>query len=78
MVIELKRDKVVAQTDRYMEWVKQNLAQADQRVRGIIIARSIDQHLQYILPRRPDINALQYDWELKLSKWAAGEEKLHG
>lgn len=73
VVIELKRgkspDKVIAQVDRYMEWVKRNLARPNQQVRAVIIAQSIDQHLEHILPRRPDIEVHLYDWQLMLNKW---------
>jgi RecB family endonuclease NucS len=70
VVIELKRnkdpDRVISQVDRYIEWVSRNLAQPNQRVRAVIIAQSINQHLQYILPRRPDIQVMLYDWQLRL------------
>ena len=53
VVIELKRnrapDKVVAQTDRYIAWVTQNMAKPGQAVRGLIICKSFDRHLSYTL-----------------------------
>jgi hypothetical protein len=73
VVIELKRgkapDRVVAQVDRYMEWVERNLAQPDHKVRGLIIALSADQHLSHILARRSNIDLYLYDWRLKLDQW---------
>ena len=72
MVIELKRgkapDRVVAQVDRYMEWVDRNLARPDQRVRGLIVAGSADQRLLHTLARRKDVDLYLYDWRLKLER----------
>lgn len=53
VVIELKKgqesDKVVAQTLRYMGWVKENLCEDDQEVKGIIICKEADDKLKYAL-----------------------------
>jgi RecB family endonuclease NucS len=72
VVVELKRnkapDKVVAQTDRYMTWVEKTLAQANQQVRGLIIAKSFDKHLAYILAKRSNINLWTYNWQLEFDK----------
>jgi len=71
VVIELKRnkvsDKVVAQVDRYIAWVEENLTKEDQTVRGIVIAKSYNEHLFYSLSRREDISLLCYDWQLNLN-----------
>lgn len=52
VVIELKRgkssDKVVAQIQRYMAWVIENLA-GNQPVRGIIVVKEYDEKLEYAL-----------------------------
>ena len=49
VVIELKvsrgYDRVVGQLMRYVAWVKQNLAEDAQKVRGMIVARQISQDL---------------------------------
>lgn len=78
LVIELKRnkapDKVVAQTDRYMAWVQENLAQTNQRVRGLIIAKSLDKHLAYILSQRQNIDFWAYSWHLQLDTNAVQKE----
>jgi hypothetical protein len=51
VVIELKRgktsDATVGQTLRYISWVKENVADTGQDVRGIIIAKEIDEALRY-------------------------------
>jgi len=72
VVIELKRgkapDRVVAQVDRYVAWVKEHLAQPGQRVTGLIIARSFGDRLNYALSRRRGISIWTYDWQLKFNK----------
>ena len=72
VVIELKRDRapdrVVAQVDRYLAWVKANLAQEKQRVWGLIIARRFDKRLFYTLQRRRDIKLWTYEWRLHFNK----------
>jgi hypothetical protein len=49
-VIELKKgrsaDKVYGQCSRYMGWVRKNLAGADAKVHGVIVARQIDAKLK--------------------------------
>ena len=72
VVIELKRhkapDKVVSQIDRYIAWVKQNLAHPGQRVKGLIIARSFGNRLSHTLSRRRGIRIWTYRWQLKFNK----------
>ncbi len=72
VVIELKRhkapDRVVSQIDRYIAWVKQNLAKPGQRVRGLIIAQSLGSQLFYTLSRRRGIRIWTYNWQLKFNK----------
>lgn len=82
VVIELKRDKapdtVVAQTDRYMAWVENNLVQPGQKVRGIIIARKYDHRLVHTLQRRPDMEGWLYTWQLVLGKTMLSESLIEG
>ncbi|MBL1130395.1 MAG: DUF91 domain-containing protein [Chloroflexi bacterium] len=79
VVIELKRnrapDEVVAQIDRYMAWVEQNLVQPNQQVRGIIIARKFSKHLNYTLSRRSGIDFWLYDWQLNFTPVTNGQTK---
>jgi RecB family endonuclease NucS len=50
VVIELKKgrsaDKVYGQCSRYMGWVRKNLAPKAASVRGVIVARKIDDNLK--------------------------------
>ncbi len=68
VVIELKRDRapdrIVAQIDRAIAWVQIHLAEPGHRVRGVIIAQSLDRRLPYILARRPDITAFLFQWHM--------------
>lgn len=72
VVIELKRSKapdiVVAQTDRYIAWVKKTLAEPNQQVKGLIIAKSVDKHLAYTLTQRNNISLWTFDWRVEFDK----------
>lgn len=64
VVIELKRgktsDATVGQILRYIGWVKENLAEKDQAVRGIIIAHEIDSALKYSAGGLPHVRVMTY------------------
>jgi len=53
VVIELKKgresDKVVGQILRYMSWVKENLCQEGEDIKGLIICKDEDERLSYAL-----------------------------
>lgn len=53
VVIELKRgktsDSTVGQLLRYITWTKENIAERGQSVRGIIIAKDVDEALNYAI-----------------------------
>ena len=72
LVIELKKGKasdvVVGQTLRYMGYVKEQLAEADQIVKGIIIALEDDQRIRRALVMVPDIEFFRYQVSFKLVK----------
>ena len=58
VVIELKRkstDKTLGQILRYIGWVKENIAEANQSVRGLILAESKDIYLDFALKVVNDI-----------------------
>ena len=80
VVIELKRnkapDKVVAQTDRYIAWVQENMAQPNQKVRGLIIAKSLDKRLAYILSQRQNMTFWAYSWCLQFDTNAIQTELM--
>lgn len=72
VVIELKKgrtsDYVVGQTLRYMGWIKGNLAKSEQGVRGIIIAKEVDDHLRHALKMLPHVEMCTYEVSFKLNK----------
>ncbi len=64
LVVELKRgrasDAVVGQTLRYMSFVRDEVAEPDQAVRGAIIAQTDDPKLVRALAMTPDIDFYRY------------------
>lgn len=70
VVIELKKgqesDKVVAQTLRYMGWVKENLCKDDQEVKGIIICKEADDKLKYALKMVNNVGLKYYSVNFEL------------
>lgn len=71
VVVELKRgrpsDKVVGQIQRYMGWVKRNLCDEGQIVRGLIICHDHDPKLSYALEVTQNISVQYYTYDFKLS-----------
>lgn len=72
VVIELKvargYDRVVGQLMRYVAWVKKNLAEPDQSVRGLIIARKISEDLLLACSMVPDVELFEYELSLSLRR----------
>lgn len=72
LVIELKKgkasDDAVGQILRYMNYVKEVLAEPDQTVRGIVIALDDDQKLRRALAMVPNIEFYSYKVNFKLVK----------
>lgn len=70
LVVELKRgrasDSVVGQVLRYMGFVKQELAEPDQLVRGAIIALEDDPRIRRALAVTPDITFYRYQIRFEL------------
>lgn len=70
VVVELKRgktsDSTVGQILRYINWVKENVAAEGQNVRGIIIAKDIDDALNYAVRDQPNIEVKTYSVNFKL------------
>lgn len=64
VVLELKvekgYDRVVGQLLRYMNWVRKELAEPGQRVRGIIVCRSMSEDLRLACASIPDVELLEY------------------
>lgn len=70
LVVELKRgrasDVVVGQILRYMGYVKEQVAEPDQTVEGVIIALENDQKLRWALAAVPNIRFYRYQVSFKL------------
>lgn len=71
LVIELKRerssDQAVGQVLRYVGWVQTHLAEVDETVEGLIIARSGDTALDYAVSAAPNLTFMTYEVEFRLS-----------
>ncbi|MFC1531515.1 endonuclease NucS domain-containing protein, partial [Gemmatimonadota bacterium] len=70
LVIELKRDQssdqTVGQVARYMGWVREELADAAEKVEGLIIARTSDEGLKYALSAVNDVRVRYYEVKFRL------------
>jgi restriction system protein len=71
-VVELKKGKAadvaVGQTLRYMGFVKEELAEENQTVRGLVIALEDDQRIRRALSMVPNIEFWRYQVSFKLVK----------
>lgn len=69
VVFELKRasvaDRAVGQLARYMGWVKHTIGR-DKAVRGVVVARSIDNRLRFAASVIPEIHLFEYTVEFLL------------
>ena len=72
LVIELKRgranDRVVGQIQRYMGYIKDEIAEPDQTVRGVIIALDDDQGIRRALSVANNIDFYRYKVSFQLHK----------
>lgn len=50
----------MGQLSRYMGWVKLNLAKG-KHVHGVIVAREMDENLQYAAVAVPNVSLLEYE-----------------
>lgn len=70
VVIELKRgktsDSTVGQLLRYISWIKENVAELNQNVRGIIIAKDVDEALKYAVKDLDHIQIKEYRVDFQL------------
>ena len=71
-MIELKvskgYDKAIGQLLRYMGWIQQNLAEPGQKVKGMIIARTISYDLRLATSRVQDVELFEYDLSISLKR----------
>lgn len=72
LVVELKKgrasDAVVGQILRYMGYAAQELAEPNQKVRGVIVAQEDDQRIRRALAVTPNIDFYRYQVSFKLLK----------
>ena len=72
VVIELKvskgYDRAVGQLLRYMAWIEKNLAEEGQKVKGMIIARTISDDLRLATSRVEGVELFEYQLEISLKK----------
>jgi len=70
VVIELKvskgYDRVIGQLLRYMAWIEKNLADEEQKVRGVIIAKQISEDLKLACSKIGDVKLMEYELSVKL------------
>ncbi|MCK4398333.1 MAG: DUF91 domain-containing protein [Methanophagales archaeon] len=69
VVFELKlsrgADKAMGQISRYMGWIKLNLAE-DKGVKGVIVAKKVDEKLKYASSIIPDLSLFEYELNFKI------------
>jgi len=69
VVFELKRarspDRAIGQVARYMGWVKQTIGRGKE-VRGVIVAKNIDDKLRYAASVVPNVSLFEYSIEFHL------------
>lgn len=72
VVVELKVSKgyerVIGQLLYYLAWIEKNLAEPNQKVRGIIIANNISDDLLLSSSKVPDVELLEYEMSVKFKK----------
>lgn len=72
VVIELKvsrgYDRVIGQLLRYMNWVRRDLAELDQKVRGIIVCRSMSEDLLLACSSMKDVELFEYKLSVAVTK----------
>ena len=76
VVIELKvsrgYDRVVGQLLRYIGWIKQNHAESNQLVRGVIVAREISEDLVLACATVDNVELYEYQLSVSLQKINVG------
>jgi endonuclease len=77
VVLELKvekgYDRVVGQLLRYMNWVRKELAEPGQRVRGIIVCRAMSEDLRLACASIKDVELFEYQLSVTVTKVPALE-----
>lgn len=82
VVLELKvekgYDRVVGQLLRYMNWVRKELAEPGQRVRGVIVCRTMSEDLRLACASIPDVELFEYKLSVTVSKVLALQFPMRG
>jgi restriction system protein len=87
VVVHLKRgmasDSTVGQVLRRISWIKENVAEKGQNVRGIVIAKETDAALEYAFKDLPFVELRTYTVDFRLSLgpsrvWTAANSAEHG
>jgi hypothetical protein len=72
VVLELKvskgYDRVVGQLLRYVNWIRQNLAEPGQKVRGMIVCRTMTEDLKLACAGISDLELFEYALSVTVSK----------
>jgi hypothetical protein len=72
IVIELKvskgYDRALGQLLRYMAWIKKNLAEPNQKVKGMIVARTVSEDLRLAVSVVNDVELFEYQLSISLNK----------
>lgn len=72
VVLELKvskgYDRVVGQLLRYMNWVRKEMVEPGQRVRGIIVCRTMSDDLRLACASIPDVELLEYKLSVTVTR----------
>ncbi len=72
VVLELKvskgYDRVVGQLLRYVNWIRLNVAEPSQRVRGIIVCRSMSEDLRLACANINDVELYEYQLSVTVNK----------
>jgi RecB family endonuclease NucS len=64
----IHRRLIVGQLMRYVAWIKKNLAEPDQNVRGVIVAREISEDLLLACSMVPGMELSEYELSLLLKR----------
>lgn len=76
VIFELKlsrgADKAIGQILIYMGWVKMNLAK-DKDVKGVIVAKNVDEKLKYSASIIPKISLFEYELNFKIREVSIGK-----
>jgi len=59
---------MIGQLLRYVNWIRQNVANPGQKVRGMIVCRAISDDLRLACASIPDVELLEYQLSVSVSK----------